>query len=231
MPTTQIPDLPPILSIDGDELVPARDALGDVKITLDQVASFVKGELTPAETLAKVVAANPQVNGLNANLLQGLASTFFRNASNLNSGVVPDAQLPIGDHSWNWTSGGTYPAAGSLEGYIKFPRFLFGINIMLQWGWTNFVPANTDLSISFNQPFSQGFSSENKPFVIVVPENRGSEWNGSVSSPPNPSQNVELTMSVYHTTLTNFKCSSTRIGGALNDYVRGNWFAIGYYSD
>lgn len=230
MPTIQIPSLPPVSSIDGDEQIPMRDALGDVKVTLDQVSNFVKSELTPEETLAKVIASNPQANGLNANLLQGLAAPYFRNASNLNTGIVDPLRLPQGDHNYFWNIGGLYPQAGSLKGMLKLGDFIAGgSKIMIQWGWTNFVYANTDIQVPFYESFTGGWGTENKPLVMVVPECRGSEWNGPTSSSAGPSANVELTMAAYYTHLSFFKCSSTRIGGGLADTVRGNWIAIGYY--
>lgn len=228
----RIGDAPPIVELEGaEEFIATGTSDSDVHVTADQIADFTIDSLTPAETLAKVSAASPQTNGLNANFLQGLAASYFQNASNLSSGTVPDARLPQGEHNSTWSSGGIYPNAGSLKSYLKFDEIIpGGPKIMLQWGWTNFVNPSTDVSVTFNQPFSGGWGNENTPVVFLTPECRGSEWSGALSSFAGAGANVEVTMSVYYTSLTFFKCSSFRMAGSGLDRVRGNWWAIGYYA-
>lgn len=228
----RISDATPKLTLEGDELLLAEDATSDVNFPIDTLSDFVKDNLTPAETLAKVIASNPEVNGLNANLLQGLAASFFQNASNLTSGTIPDARLPFGEFNTSWSSGGVYPTAGSLRGYWKIPTFLTGgVKIMIQFGWTNFIDPNTSpITVNFLQPFSQGWSTENKPLVGVWPECRGSEWNGGIPSFAGTGANVEMDMRLWYSSLTQFKCSNIRTDGAGTDRVRGNWIALGYYS-
>lgn len=49
---------------------------------------------TAADVLTKIKTVDGAGSGLDADLLDGLDSSFFRNASNLNSGTIPNAQLP-----------------------------------------------------------------------------------------------------------------------------------------
>ena len=225
MPTIQIPSLPSISSIDGDEQVPMRDALGDVKITLDQIAEYVKDNLTPAEVLALVLASNPQVNGLNANLLQGLSSSFLRDASNLNAGVVPDTRLPQGNFVQSWTPAGYFTLAGRLKTKITPTNNTFGNPALtFQAGWTDFVGENTNLVHDFHTPFTSGFGTENTPIIILTPECRSSEYPASFSA----YQDSELTMILTRSSLSQFTCASHRLAGSLSDKVRAQYFAIGF---
>ena len=228
MPKTEITGLPDIGSVDGDELFPCRDALGDVKITLDQIATHTKDAITPAETLAHVIAANPETSGLNANLLQGLLASYFTNASNLNAGTVPNSNLPLGEFNTSWSSGGAYPAAGSLRGYWKIPEFIAGIGnrIMIQFGWTNFIGENEKLTTTYLTPFASGWGTENSPMLQVTPQCRSNSW------PTEPSTikfNVELDMRVASSTMSSFKVYPIRNSGGDPDKVRANWWAIGKY--
>ena len=224
MPTTEITGLPDIGSVDGDELFPCRDALGDVKITLDQIATHTKDAITPAETLAHVIAANPETSGLNANLLQGLLATYFTNAGNLASGTVPDLRLPLGEFNTSWSPGGAYPTAGSLRGYWKIPEFVTGIGnrIMIQFGWTNYIFDGQSTTTTYLTPFASGWGTDNTPSVNVTPQCRSSEY-------PSTAAPVELDIRCYESSLTSFKVRSIRTEGTLSDTVRANWWVIGNY--
>lgn len=225
----QITELPAISSIDGDELGILRDATGDVKFTVDEMTTYVLDQLTASDTLDLVKAANPEVNGLNANLLQGLAASFFQNASNLASGTVPDNRLPGWLPSPSWTSGGAYPNAGSFKDYIRIPSFLLsGQRYMIQFGWTNFVAENSAITVDFRTPFTSGWGGENNPLVLVSPECRANGWSGDTSAPQNKF-NVELDARVWYTDLNKFKISTIRNEGYDPDRVRANWIAIGKY--
>lgn len=222
-----IPDAPPVVSVDGPELFIARDDLGDVKITADQLASFVIDELTPAEALAKVMASSPQTNGLNANLLQGLAASFFQNASNLSSGTVPDARIPQGEFNFSWASGGYYLNAGVLKGYLKFAPHIFGgENVMIQAGWSSFIPNNTTTSVNFLTPFSSGFGNEDNPIVIQNGECRAEQYPTEIGN----HFDIELGIRAYKVSKTGFKLRTYRVfGGNGYDTVRSHWIAIGKY--
>ena len=221
-----IPDAPPVVSVDGPELFIARDDLGDVKITADQLASFVIGELTPAQALAKVIASSPEINGLDANLLQGLAASFFQNASNLSSGTVPDARLPQGEFNFSWASGGFYSNAGILKGFIKFsPHILGGNNLMIQAGWTSFVGENISQATNFLTPFTSGFGNEDVPIVFVTPQCRSSEYPTTL----NTYQDIELGCRLKSVSKTSISTQSYRSSGHGADKVRANWLAIGKY--
>ena len=223
----QITELPAISSIDGDELGILRDTTGDVKFTVDELTTYVLDQLTATDTLDLVKAANPEVNGLNANLLQGLAASFFQNASNLASGTVPDARLPGWLPSPSWTSGGAYPNAGSFKDYIRIPSFLLsGQSYMIQFGWTNFVPNNTTVNVTFRTPFVSGWGGENTPWVGVFPHCRSNEYPSELGA----DDSVELDMRVRgQPSLAGFTCASIRTQGTGTDYVRGVWIAIGKY--
>lgn len=222
-----IPDAPPVVSVDGPELFIARDDAGDVKITADQVSDFVLGELTPAAALAKVIAASPETNGLNANLLQGLAASFFQNASNLSSGTVPEARLPQGEFNFNWASGGFYSNAGILKGYLKFSPHIFGgQNVMIQAGWSGFIRMDGTISVNFLTPFSSGFGNEDNPIVLQSEECRAEQYPADLGN----YFDTELEMRAYKVSKTGFKLRSFRPhGGTGNDTVRSHWLAIGKY--
>ena len=228
MAKIQISGLPAGAGLDGTEMLPTRDGAGDARYTVDQLADFVRGELTSAEILALVIAANPQINGLNANLLQGLAASYFRNATNLNAGTVADARLPQGSVSPTWASGGAYPADGSFKDAIKIPAFLLGgARYMIQHGWTNFMWENQRATITFKEPFAGGFGGTNRPNVFVTSHCRSSEY---PSLGPDPTSEAELITRLHgDPTLSGFTIVTRRLGGGLADTVRANWWAIGTY--
>ncbi len=228
MAKTQIPNLPAGAGLDGTEIIPCRDGAGDAKYTVDQLADFVTSTLTPSEILALVIAASPQINGLNANLLQGQTASFFRDASNLNAGVVPNARLPQGSVSPTWTSGGLFPTEGSLKDAIKIPAFLLGgARYMIQHGWTNFMWENQRATITFKEPFAGGFGGTNRPNVFVTSHCRSSEY---PSLAPDPTAEAELIARLHgDPTLSGFTMVTRRLGGNLSDTVRANWWAIGTY--
>jgi hypothetical protein len=227
----RISDATPKLTLDGDELLLAEDAASDVNFPIETLSDFVKDNLTPAETLAKVIASNPSLNGLNSNFLQGLTAAYFENASNLRSGTVPDARLPFGEFNTSWSSGGaTHVNAGIFKAYWKIPQFIAnGPKIMIQFGWSGFVGGANNIDVTFLQPFSGGWSNENKPWVGVFPECRRDGWSGTTSR-PDPRENIEIDVRLWYTSLTSFKASTKRDYGGQSDLVRANWIAIGYYS-
>jgi len=51
-------------------------------------------DLTPTEVLTKIKTVDGAGSGLDADLLDGQDSTFYRNAGNLNAGTIPLAQVP-----------------------------------------------------------------------------------------------------------------------------------------
>jgi hypothetical protein len=231
---TQIPDLDPILTVDGNELVAARDTLGDVKVSLSQIAAFVEAGISPAEVLAKLVAASPQTNGLNANLLQGFLASHFLNASNLNAGTVPSPRLPQGSYGSDWVPGGAYPSIGTFRAYWRMPRFAYGNNsevgasLTFQVGWTNFVAANTLVTGNFLIPFTNGpaFSAggEDLPFMMVAPHVRSDQWPVVI---PGISA-VELSVGLISLSKTGFTIASNRNEGAGPDNVSAMWLAVGF---
>lgn len=224
----QIVDLPAAGALEGDELLIERDASGDKKVTLDALTDFIKNELTPTEILDLVKAAAPESNGLNANLLQGLAASFFQNASNLTSGTVDDNLLPLGEFNYNWTSGGAYPSAGNLRAYWKLPNFLTGVGnrTMIQFGWTNFIGESEKVTTTYLTPFAGGWGGENSPVLIVTPQCRSNGW---PIVPPTIKFNVELDIRATVSTTTSFTVYPIRNSGGDADKVRANWIAIGTY--
>ncbi len=230
---TQISDLDPILTVDGNELVAARDTLGDVKVSLSQIAAFVEAGISPAEVLAKLVAASPQTNGLNANFLQGFQASHFQNASNLIFGNVGELLLPPGSFGSDWVPGGAYPSVGTFRAYWRMPRFVYGnsgagASLTFQFGWTNFVAANTVVTGNFLIPFTLGpafgAGGEDIPFMMVAPHNRSSEWPSVISN----AAEVELTVGLSNVSKTGFRIATNRINGSLNDQVSAMWLAIGF---
>lgn len=233
MSNVQIVDLPAAGTLEGDELLIERDASGDKKVTLDALTDFIKNELTPTEILDLVKAAAPESNGLNANLLQGLAASFFQNANNLNSGTVSSSRLPDSDYGSSYIAAGTYPNAGLVRNYIRVNEAYFGERILIQWGWTPFINENTSTTVNFPAAFASGWSSDNTPMVIVGPECRSSEY---PSGNPTPENAVELNIAVISASLISFTANSIRIKGnnntmtpGVNDTVRANWIAFGRY--
>lgn len=228
MANVQIVDLPANGTLGGDELLIERDAIGDKKVTLDALTSFVKSELTPTEILNLVKAAAPESNGLDANLLQGLAASFFQNASNLISGTVDDNRLPLGEFNTSWSSGGAYPDAGNLRGYWKIPEFVTGIGnrIMIQFGYTNFIYAGNKITTTYLTPFASGWGTDNSPVPIITPQCRSNEWPTVTAG----GGNVEMDIRLYgDATTSTFTVANIRTDGSGLDTVRANWIAIGKY--
>lgn len=227
----QIPDLDPIGSpLTGPEQFAARgDSVEDLRVTSDEIATFVKGELTPSEILSLVISSNPQINGLDANLLQGFAASSFRDASNLSSGTIPSARLPQGEFDYSWSAGsGVSATEGSLRCFWKIPLFVSNgspSGIMLQFGWTNFALANTTLNVTFLRTFSSFLGNANMPLILLTPECRSFDANA-------PAQYIEAEVRLDNATktLSSFRCHTRRSGGSGSDYVRANWLAVGFYS-
>lgn len=86
---------------------------------------------TAADVLAKIKSVDGGGSGLDSDVLDGLDSSFFRNASNLNAGTIPNAQLParIGTaaayapaNDWNnavETGWYMYPGAANAPAYSQ----------------------------------------------------------------------------------------------------------------
>lgn len=227
----RITELDPTTGIESTDQLPTSKGAQDLKITVDELLTYVKDNFTDAEILAKLLNVDTNTSTLNANFLQGLDANFFRNASNLLSGVVPDARLPGESTSPSWTVGGSlHTNAGQFKDYIRIPEFfLNGERYMIQFGWSFFTTHPATQTISFRTPFASGWGNENKPLVLVSPECRSSEWSGSTSSPFGAAANVELDMRVWYTDLNSFKVSTIRTSGADADRVRANWIAFGKY--
>lgn len=227
----QIPDLDPIGSpLTGLEQIAARgDSVEDVRVTMDELATFVKGELTPSEVLAQVIAANPQINGLDANLLQGFAASSFRNASLLSSGSIPSARLPQGEFDYSWSAGsGISGTEGSLRCFWKIPLFVSNgspSGIMLQFGWTPFVVANTALNVTFLRTFSSFLGDANMPLILLTPECRS-----LAATYPEEYTELDVRLDTIAKTRSSFRCHTRRSSGRGDDYVRANWLAVGFYS-
>ena len=226
MEKTQIPNLPPISSLDGDEQIPLRDVTGDVRVTPDQLASFVLDKLTPEDVLNLVKFASPQINGLNSQFLGSFNSEYYLNAANLNTGTIRRDRLPQGEFSQTYSAGGQYPNSGTVRGVLKLDQFILGgPRIMVQMGWTPFIREWQSATINFKEPFVSGFSGENKPVLLVTPECRSNEYPGI----KNDDTSVELDIRVRDVTLNGFTCASKRTSGSGTDTVSGHYIAIGYY--
>ncbi len=245
----EIPDLPPVGTVLGNQLTVVRAATGDRKASVDEIAEYVTSQLTPAEILNLVKLALPQVNGLNSQFVGGLSATDLRSASNLNSGSVSLPLLPFGNVNVTNTTGGFYPSEGSSSSYTRLPSFWDATagggaggerRIAIQMGFTNFVVQDTSISVSFPSAFSSGFGLggivSQKPIVLITPECRHSEWPAAATG----GGQVELDIRLTSVTLNGFTCASRRSGGSdsgsgvgsypspTRDVVRGHWFAIGF---
>lgn len=231
MAGVRITELDPTTGLEGTDQIATSKGAEDYNATITNVLDYVKTNFTPAEILAKLVTVDGVGSGLDSDLLQGLAASYFLNAGNLNAGTVPDARLPSTTTNPQYTAGsGTHAAAGSYKDYIQIPEFLLGgQRYMIQFGWGNFVTEGSTQTITYRTPFASGFGAENKPLVILSPECRSSEWNGSIAAPGGAAANVELDMKLWYSDLTAIKVSVIRNAGALTDYVRANWIAIGKY--
>lgn len=247
----EIPDLPPVGTVLGNQLTVVRAATGDKKASIDEISDYVVSQLTPAEILNLVKLALPQVNGLNSQFVGGLSATDLRNASNLNLGSVPLPQLPTGLVFQTATTGGFYPSEGSSSGYLGLPSFWDATSgggaggerrVAVQMGYTNFVVQDTSITVNFPAPFSSGFGLgsivSQKPIILITPECRHSEWPAVATS---GGAQVELDIRLTSVTLNGFTCASRRSGGSdsgsgagsypspTRDVVRGHWLAIGFY--
>ena len=238
----EIPDLPPVGTVLGNQLTVVRAATGDKKASIDEISDYVASQLTPAEILNLVKLALPQVNGLNSQFVGGLSTANLRDASTLFSdGTVPIQRLPTGSFSSSNPVGGFYPAEGSTRNVLRLSPWLGGIErkILLQFGYTNFVVQDSSISVTFIEPFASGFGiGLSRPIVIMSPECRHSEWPAVAAS---GGAQVELDIRLTNVDLNGFTCASRRSGGSdsgsgagsypspTRDVVRGHWLAIGFY--
>ena len=220
-----IPDLPSTSVVDGDQIIPSRAAVGDEGVTIDQIVEYANSELTPAEVLAKTIAANPSTNGLDANFLQGLAASYFTNAANL-TGTAPESILPQGSFSQQSFTGGLDGIGGYRASWSLPPFLAGGVGIRIQMGYTVLVNPNTQVNTTFLEPFSAVSEFNKGPLVFISP----SCFTGDAF--PSPRQRVEVDIRVQQgsITTTGFTANSIRTEGANTDRVRGYWFAFGAYS-
>lgn len=223
----KLPQLDPTTGLDNSDVVLTTKGSQDYKATLAELVSHIKDNITPAEILTMLLQVDGDNAGINATTLQGLLPSFFRNASNLNSGTVPNSRLPSGDNQLSFVQGGEYNA-GRNQLTLNFPNFMLGINLRVIVGWSFFVTTNSNITINFDQPFTQGFGTENTPIVIGVPECRSGVWNGTVSKAFNP-ENIELDARLWYSDLSKAIFSTMRHGGFGGDRVRVNYMAIGRY--
>lgn len=221
--TKQISELPATSGIEDTDLIATKKGSNDFKATIAQLVALTQGSFPAADILSLLQTVDSDSSGLNANYLQSKDAAFFRNASNLNAGVVPNTQLPNGSMTSSVVS-------TSAKHYVQFPTFMFGLErIMIQFGVTDYVLSDRDISVTFPVPFASGLTFTSEPIVLLTPQCKSSEYNGSVSSHAGPDANVELDVRLWYTSLSSFKASSIRTTGGNSDYVRANWIAIGKY--
>lgn len=234
MPDIQISGLNPTPGLAGTDQFATKKGAEDFRATLDQISQYIIDNDLDAQTiLDRLKTVDTDTSGLNANFLQGLTSSYFRNASNLNAGIVPDLRLPQGSLTENFIAGGNW-GTGRNGIAIPFPSFITGgVRLLVQFGYSNYTFDGGTITITFPQAFASGWGSDNKPLVILSPECRrdlsgGSPWNND-SSAGDGRQNIELDMRLWYSDLTKARCSSIRTRGSEGDTVRANWLAIGKY--
>lgn len=223
--TKEISQLPASSGLIGTDLFASKKGASDFSLSGEQVSTYVLGNLSDQDVLDKLKNVDGAGSGLDADLLQGLLPSFFRDAGNLNAGTVPDARLPQGTLTTYFQAGGIYNNAGRLRCVLKIPNFLFMTNLMVQFGHTYFIQHNQESIITFPEAFASGFTTEDRPWYNVAADNRSSNW----PNPSTPGAAIELRCQGYDCTLTELKVAARREQGSGNDYVRGNYIAIGRY--
>ena len=233
MPDIQINELNPTTGVEATDQFATKKGAEDFRTSVQQISDYILQNNLDAQTLLNLIlTVDTDGSGLNATTLQGFTPANFRNANNLNAGVVPNARLPQGTFSENFIAGGNW-GTGRNNLVLRVPDFIFGIRLMVQVGYSNYIGNNGNIVVSFSQPFSSGFGSDNKPIVLITPECRkdlsgGTPWNGPNSDNP-ATRNVELDCRLWYSDLTQFRASTIRTGGSENDTARANWIAIGRY--
>lgn len=212
----------------GTDYLATSKGSEDVKATLTEVSNFILNNLSDATVLSKLLNVDSNTSGLNANFLQGFAASHFLNAANMTGGPIPTSVLPAGTFTSSFTPGGVYTNAGTVKNVIKVPEWLLGGRIMIQFGWTEFIYANSQSRLIYPEPFASGFSGEDKPFLSVTPECRRDAWS-EVSTGSQPKFNVELDIRVSKNRLNSFDVDSIRTYGSNTDRVRAMYWAVGRY--
>lgn len=94
-PNIQLPSLPSAVAADLSDLLFVRQGTADKKISLDKIKDLVLGNnsFDAATLLQMLLGVDGAGSNLDADLLDGQQGSFYRNASNLSSGTVPEARL------------------------------------------------------------------------------------------------------------------------------------------
>lgn len=211
----KLDELNPTPGLTTTDIMVSRQGSEDYRATLQQLTDLVKSGMTAQEIMDLVLQVDTDTSGLNANFLQGLTSSFLRDAGNLNAGVVSNSRLPNGVSNQTTSSN-----------RVMLPTFLTGgQRLMLQWGVTPYVADSVTTFLTFPAPFVWGIGTgvhANLPLLIVTPECLPDAASA-------PWQNVELDIRATNVTLSGASLHTIRTAGSSGDQVRAHWFAVGRY--
>lgn len=221
----EISQLPATPGVALTDLLASKKSTNDYKVTVQQVADLVLNQLTASQIITLFNTQDGSGSGTDSDLLDGQQGSYYLNRSN-HTGNIPSGALPSGLFSENFVAGGNL-STGRNNIVLRFPNFIFGENIMVQFGYSNYYTSGQTYTVNFSQAFASGFGSDDKPIVILSPECRRDGWNGTISG--KGGQNIELRTRLWYASKTQFRATADRDEGSGTDYVRANYIAIGRY--
>jgi hypothetical protein len=96
-PNIQLPSLPAAVSASLTDLLLARQGSVDKKLTVQLLQNLIHNNFSANDILTKLLTVDGSGSNLDADKLDGQEGEFYRNASNLNAGTIPQAQLSASD--------------------------------------------------------------------------------------------------------------------------------------
>lgn len=99
MAKIQLPSFPAAANANLSDLLLARQGSVDKKLTVQLLKNLLlnNNDFTAADILSLLLTVDGTGSGLDADLLDGQQSTFYRDASNLNAGTIPSGRLNASD--------------------------------------------------------------------------------------------------------------------------------------